>query len=178
MATRGTELYTIIHSRHYRLDCALDIFSYAKRYRNGDTSSVRRFLSQNRIRGAILSWNDWDIPEGAKVEYKPRTRKISTYEDNIADILKALYGNWYIDAGVLCLTDEDYNDRVALLREIGYVTDASKPCDGITSTGLALTSEGLVASSQRKNQLLKMYKATLESVSEGVTKAMLENGVA
>lgn len=150
----------------------MNISDYAKRYRKGDVRAVKKYLSQGRIRGAILANNEWEIPDGAKIKYRPRFRKSNTCKDNVVDILKALDGNWYIDASILYLSEEDYLDRVVLLHKMGFIVDSTRPFDGVTSTGLSLTPQGLEASAHNKKQLLAIFDATVTSLSEGVTRAL------
>ncbi len=150
----------------------MDVKTYAKRYRQSRISDVNNFLSQGRIRGAIKKNGIWNIPDAAKIEYRPR-KKNPTAEDNVIDILKALHGNWYVDAETLCLSEPDFADRVNLLKQAGLIKDSQKPCDGVTSTGLTLTSEGLQVASNRKQVILELWQKLFAGISEGTVRAIL-----
>ena len=142
---------------------------YAKRYHRSNRKQVQKWLDEGRIRGAVLSEDGWDIPEGAKVEFRPsplRKRK-DTVDDNIIDILKAIYGNWFVDAEVIGLSNSDYRDRVALLKELDLVTDSDSPYDGVASTGLRLTSRGLQDAPKNRGVILDLYQRTMAALVEG-----------
>lgn len=85
----------------------MDIKTYARRYRNSRVSEVEKYLAQGRIRGAVIENGVWNVPNAAKVEYRPK-KKRPTVEDDIIDILKALHGNWYVDAETLCLSEPGF----------------------------------------------------------------------
>lgn len=149
----------------------MDIKTYARRYRNSRVSEVEKYLAQGRIRGAVIENGVWNVPNADKVEYRPK-KKRPTVEDDIIDILKALHGNWYVDAETLCLSEPDFADRVNLLKQAGLIKDSQKPCDGVTSTGLTLTSEGLQVASNKKQVILELWQKLFAGISEGAIRAM------
>lgn len=66
----------------------------------------------------------------------------------------------------------DFADRVNLLKQAGLIKDSQKPCDGVTSTGLTLTSEGLQVASNKKQVILELWQKLFAGISEGAIRAM------
>lgn len=134
---------------------------YAQRYYGGKPSTVYGLLNEGRICGAYKEGRNWFIPDGAKIVYKPRKKKNRSIEDDLFDILKALYSNRYIDETTICLSEEDFTERVYLLREQNLIADSEIPKNGITSTGLRLTAPGIKLAQKKKNAILRTIKALI-----------------
>lgn len=57
-------------------------------------------------------------------------------------------------------------------KQAGLIKDSQKPCDGVTSTGLTLTSEGLQVASNKKQVILELWQKLFAGISEGAIRAM------
>lgn len=106
---------------------------------------ILMYLGECRIRGVSKNNSEWNIPIDAIINYALGKRINRTIEDDIFDIVKVLYGNWFIDERFLCISYADFQDRVSNLKSLEWVGEFHKPNDGITSTGLTLSPKGLAA---------------------------------
>lgn len=157
-----------------RLRKELDVTpeEYRKRYkvRKRDLDNA---LQNHRVRGARQnSLGEWVIPEDAKIEFYPR-RKELTWTGVMAYILKALSTFRYIDANIVGISETDYRNIVQQLIDVGLVKEVGK-CDGVTTTGLALTMEGSAHAVSGMRELEAFVEKVARGVSYGATKAMLE----
>lgn len=133
---------------------------YVDRYHGGKLSNIYDLLREGRVCGAYKEGRNWFIPDGAKIVYKPRPKKHRNISDDLFDVLKALLNNQYIDEKTIYLSEEDFAERVHLLKEQQLVVEAESPKNGITSTGLRLTGSGIKLAQNKKyaiKQKLKVF---------------------
>lgn len=149
----------------------MNIDDYCKRYRK-KKRDVENALKKNRMRGVMYVDGIADIPEDAKIDYYIPKRKTSIdVEDARVYLLKALAGFWYIDANVLGLSENDFQDVVKTMVSLGLVERIGEP-DGVTTTGLKATPTGEYYAKMKKRELAKTL---IESISSGIVQGTLNH---
>lgn len=126
---------------------------YAKRYglRPG---RLRDCLKKGRVRGARRVEGDWFIPEDAMIAYYVRPKKERTVQDVVWDIVRAVHLSQYFDDEVLQVSANQFSTALDISMHLGYVKRAATPNDGVTSSGYAITPEGMLACEKNKRDFI------------------------
>lgn len=144
--------------------------------------NIKSLLDEGRVRGATKTGkNEWLIPNGALIEYRPKGKALSfdkrTIMDDMWDILKASSKKMtYIDSAVLKTSDEQFNNAVSLLVECELLIRSPTPSDSVTANGFSITTKGIARLQDAKDKRgwREIYALTIASASNGFAQAILE----
>lgn len=149
---------------------------YAKRY-GLRLGRLRDCLKKGRVRGARRVGGDWFIPEDAMISYYVRPKKERTVQDVVWDIVRAAYLSQYFDDEVLQVSANQFSTALDISMRLGYVKRAASPNDSVTSSGYAITPEGMLACEKNKkdfiSDLMKLVGSTVGAAAGSFYSAAL-----
>lgn len=88
------------------------------------------------------------------VEYYARPKNCRTIQDVVWDITRAANLSQYFDGEVLQATSTQFSTALDITIRLGYIVREETPGDGITSSGYAITAEGMRACEKNKKDFL------------------------